>query len=91
MKEKQNEQTEKVYCDNESSHTPHSDTRPGKKKIRKERWRGSGRNTYTIATVSEFICFSEENCAEFSGQTVQGLTALAALQEDLCRIPTSLW
>lgn len=40
MKEKQNEQTEKVYCDNESSHTPHSDTKPGKKKIRKERWGG---------------------------------------------------
>lgn len=48
-------------------------------------------NTYTIATVSELICFSEENCVDFSGQTVQWLRALAALSEDLCLIPASLW
>lgn len=77
----------------QSSHTSHSDAR-----LRKEEENKTGKReglwekyAYTNATVSELICFSEENCAEFSGQMAQWLRALAALTEDLCLVPASLW
>lgn len=85
--------TEKSFFESQSSHTPHSDTRHGKEEEnktgkRKGLWE---KYAYTNAIVSELICLSEENYAKFSGQMAQWLRALAALTEDLCLVPASLW